>query len=361
MTGQGLGLVTLGNIFPAYGSLKATCIDRGSGQNALVLVRLLGGNDGLNTVVPFTDDLYYRLRPTLAIDENQIHKLNDTHGLHPACLGLQRLFLEGNLAIIQNVGYTQTNRSHFGSSEIWETGGSTEHPLITGWLGRYLDATGTSDSLNHDPAALYFSQQKPLSLSTVGNHRVCQFGQATLTLNLTNRRLASETNSYRTSVNYPNTRLGHSLRNIASMIASEIGTRIYHVTLSGFDTHSHQANPHHNLLKTLSDGLVAFQRDLQAKRQAHRVLTMTYSEFGRQAAENEMRGTDHGAAAPMFILGAKTNGGVHGSTSILSSDKSSHMAHGFDHRQVYATITEKWLGQRPPMAKYAPMPLLDFI
>ena len=115
MTGQGLGLVTLGNIFPAYGSLKATCIDRGSGQNALVLVRLLGGNDGLNTVVPFTDYLYYRLRPTLAIDENQIHKLNDTHGLHPACLGLQRLFLEGNLAIIQNVGYTQTNRSHFGS------------------------------------------------------------------------------------------------------------------------------------------------------------------------------------------------------------------------------------------------------
>ncbi len=363
LSGQGLGLLTLGNLIPAVlpMPLVARGVSKDPNHNILVLVHLVGGNDGLNTVVPFADELYYRLRPTLALDEEQVLKLDDFHGLHPACLGLHRLYNDGKLAVIQGVGYAHPNRSHFGSTEIWETGGLAELPQKTGWLGRFIDETVTRSSLLEDPVAVHFSHQTPCSLVGEIDHAIYGFNQVTPVNQPFDQRIKSVSDSHRPNFRYPDTRFGNSLQKIAALISAGTNTRIFHVSLSGFDTHNHQSNPHHNLLKTLSDGLMAFQVDLQSVKHANRVLTMTYSEFGRRAAENEMRGTDHGTAAPMFIMGSCINGGLHGTAPLLPTGSQQDLSHNIEHRQVYATILDKWLGHSSLSVRNTARPSLNFI
>lgn len=344
---HGLGLLALGNFLPVLATKRLSAEETGNSRrnNILVLVQLVGGNDGLNTLVPFTEDRYYRLRPTLAIPEQHVLKLDDNCGLHPACEGMRDLYERGHLAILQGVGYARPNRSHFGSGAIWETGSNADHTFSTGWLGRFIDQTSPEVSLQTEPVAMHFSQQTPSCLAgeneASGIHAFEQPASEPASYQAAIDRALRD---YRPVVTYPSTRFGTALRRIASMVSAGFSTRIYHVNLGGFDTHSLQALPHQNLLKQLSDGLAAFQKDLRLQRLDAHVLTTTYSEFGRRAGENERRGTGHGTAAPVFVIGASVNGGLYGKAPSLPDDHHEDMAHDVEHREVYATLLENWLG-----------------
>lgn len=365
---------------PAFAATPSPEKDR----RVLVLVQLAGGNDGLNTVVPCSDDRYYRLRPTLSLKRDQVLRLTDDVGLHPACSALHQLYQAGQLAIVQNVGYPNPNRSHFRSTEIWETAGGSDETLPTGWLGRYLDhnCSGVTQS---DPLAIHLTNDQPQSFASTDEHAT--FGLVNNGRTPRQRRdevhlleklaqaeplnasgsflqhklmdaLVSEKKvqrilaDYRAETEYPATAFADSLRNVAALIAAGLATRVYYVSLAGFDTHSNQAGQHQNLLRTLSTGLAAFQADLHAHKLADQVLTMTFSEFGRRPAENESRGTDHGTAAPLFMLGTKLRGGLHGVAPSLELARNQDLTFSTDFRQVYATVLEDWM-QCPANAVFA--------
>lgn len=397
-SGQGIGLLAFSHLAPSFlvrstlASEPAPAKDR----SILVLVQLAGGNDGLNTLVPYTDDNYYRLRPQIGIKPNEVLPLNDSLGLHPACDSLHSLFHDGNLAVVQNVGYPNPNRSHFRSSEIWETGSSSNEYLATGWLGRYLDNTCEGATLNSDPNAIHISNELPQSLFATQEHTTfgmspnqrnrrenrdtlkllqkfaeipaepqnpnAHFLQHTLMDSLvTERRVQRILSENRPEATYPAGAFSGSLRNVAALIASGFSTRVYFVSLSGFDTHSHQANQHQNLLKTLSDGLGAFQNDLRARKLDDQVLTMTFSEFGRRPSENESLGTDHGTAAPLFVLGSRVKGGIHGTPASLDLKPNQDLRYSTDFRQAYGTVLENWLQCPASSILDAPVEKLGFV
>lgn len=380
-SGRGIGLLAFSRFAPSFlveSTLAATPAAE-KDRTILVLVQLAGGNDGLNTVVPFEDADYYRLRPTLGVAKSDVLRLNDTLGLHPACAGLHGLFDQGKLAVVQNVGYPNPNRSHFRSTEIWETGSDSNAYLPTGWVGRFLDNACAGVPTGSDPLAIHVTPETPQSFQSANTHST--FGvnpnlrprrgrgdplalleelshpaqghdhdhdnhgflqQTMMNALVTERRVQGFLGSYRPEATYPGTPFAQSLRNVAALIAAGLPTRVYFVSLGGFDTHSNQANAHRNLLTTLSEGLAAFQRDLEAHRLDRQVTTMTFSEFGRRPAENESHGTDHGTAAPLFVLGAQVKGGLHGTPPSLKLQRSQDLTYSTDFRQVYRTVLEKW-------------------
>jgi uncharacterized protein (DUF1501 family) len=338
-SGRGLGLLALSRFAPSFllGSELAGPPAPGKDRPILVLVQLAGGNDGLNTLVPFEDSDYYRLRPTLGLAKDRVLRLNDTLGLHPACGALHRLFGEGKVSLVQNVGYPNPNRSHFRSMEIWETASPSNEFLPTGWVGRYLDSTCGGRPAAPDPVAVHLSASLPQSF--VGEREHITFG-----LSPDRRHHCENDESHRLATAYPDNNFAHSLSQVAALVAAGLPTRVYFVSLSGFDTHSNQANQHTNLLTTLSEGLAAFQRDLESRRLDRQVLTMTFSEFGRRPGENESRGTDHGTAAPLFVIGPQVRGGLHGTPPSLKLAPNQDLAFSTDFRQVYATVLDRWLG-----------------
>lgn len=377
---RGLGLLAFSQFAPSF-LVRSTLASEPAPEkdrSILVLVQMAGGNDGLNTLVPYADDRYYRLRPTLAIKPKDVLKLSDTHGLHPACAALHGLFHDGSLAVVQNVGYPNPNRSHFRSSEIWETASTSDDYLATGWLGRYLDNTCAGAPEGTDPAAVHVSNELPQSLFAGKEHATfglspggrsrresesainllekfarqapasdnsnVNFLRHTLMDSLvTERRVQQVMNTYRPESAYPAGGFSGSLRNVAALIASGFSTRVYFVSLGGFDTHSNQANAHQNLLKTLAEGLAAFQGDLRSRGLDRQVLTMTFSEFGRRPGENESHGTDHGTAAPLFVLGSKVKTGLHGAAPSLAVAHNEDLKFSTDFRDVYATVLGSWL------------------
>ena len=344
-----------------------------------MLVQLAGGNDGLNTLVPFEDSNYYRLRPTLGLAKDKVLRLSDTHGLHPSCAAMSSLFHEGKLAIVQNVGYPNPNRSHFRSTEIWETASSSSEFLADGWIGRFMDnACAGQPADTHDPVGIHISNGVPQSFLSAHDHPTFGLvpGAGNRRENEENRRLleslvnqpgAAENDnatflkhtlmdslvtekkvqqvlgSYQPATPYPGNSFAASLRNIAALIASGLPTRVYFVSLSGFDTHSNQANQQANLLTTLSTGLAAFQKDLELHRLDGQVATMTFSEFGRRPSENQSRGTDHGTAAPLFVMGSRIKGGLHGTAPDLNLAHNQDLTFSTDFRSVYATMLDRWL------------------
>jgi uncharacterized protein (DUF1501 family) len=345
-------------------------------RTILVLVQLAGGNDGLNTLIPYSDSRYYGLRPTLAIPEEECIRLDDNNAFHPACDPLRRLLDDGKLAVLQNVGYPNPNRSHFRSMEIWETASGSDRYLHTGWLGRFFD----NDCCGSErPSAVHFGNEVPQAFLAREPHSVHGIGRGTrprrrggravdvlekllghsahsvdsngaflqhtmMNALATDRRVRQVIDNYRPMADYPGHQLGQSLRNIASLIAGGLETRVYFVTLRGFDTHSNQVNTHANLLGVLSRSLAAFQKDLENHGLNDQVLTMTFSEFGRRPDENGSRGTDHGTAAPLFILGTRCRGGIFGEPPDLSLDPRQPIPFSYDFRQVYATVLDKWFG-----------------
>ncbi|MHC4959933.1 MAG: DUF1501 domain-containing protein [Planctomycetota bacterium] len=359
----------------------------GNGDRVLVLVQLEGGNDGLNMIVPFAHDAYYRARPGIAIDRQRVLKLDDEVGLHFALEKLKPVFDTGALGVVQGVGYPSPNRSHFASTDIWHTG-AVQPTRWNGWAGRALDrcAQGDIPGLQLDPG--------PLSLALVGEKVVVPAvadaerfklrGDARVLLERLARRprdadalehvRKSAAQSYATAARvetalsggkgrdgYPGTQLARRLWQVARMIEAELPSRVYAVRLSGFDTHARQRAAHDELMRQLGDALAAFQNDLQGHGLDKRVLTMTYSEFGRRVAENRSLGTDHGAAAPLLVMGTPITGGLHGAHPGLLDLDDGDLKFHTDFRQVYATMLDRWLrvDAKAVLGRpYAPVPFL---
>ncbi|MCB9940756.1 MAG: DUF1501 domain-containing protein [Planctomycetaceae bacterium] len=346
----------------------------------LVVVQLSGGNDGLNTVIPFSDPAYKKARPTLAIPTSDVLKIDDTLGFHPSARGLADLLEDDSLAIVQGVGYDNPNRSHFESMDIWHTCQRKSDTRTTGWLGRYLDATQANKSgaslalhLGHEkqPLALTATGVSVPSISSLESFRLNDSGdkevrstisklaaskqdesdsllgflQSTTTVALAaSQRVEQASRDYKTPVTYPDSELAKKLKTVAQLIDSGLGTRVYYVTLDGFDTHSQQPAAHAALLSQLGGAVSSFVKDIDHHGQSDRVAVLAFSEFGRRVAENASEGTDHGAAAPMFLAGKKVRAGLIGKHPSLTDLEDGDLKFHTDFRQVYATVLESWLG-----------------
>lgn len=380
----GLGMLGLALSAQELFKLSAQAA-RAESRRQLVLIQLTGGNDGLNTVIPFGNGHYYDARPQIAVPQKDVLRLNDTIqiGLHPAMTGMQELFKSGNLAIVEGAGYASPNRSHFRSIEIWQT---AEPNKIgdTGWLGRYLDlACGGKErealpAVNVDamlPKTLFARKIVVPSVNNIYEFRfrtdphfrkdrdtqieafediyrdfdskrphadVLQ--KAGLEANHASDYLLKIVKSYKSSVKYPSGKLGDGLKFVAQMISGGVTAPVFTVSLDGFDTHANQQRAQAALLKQLSDALLAFQNDLKAHSLDDRVVTLVFSEFGRRVQENSGKGTDHGTAEPLFIIGSAVKGGIYGESPSLTALDNGDLKHTIDFRTAYATILERWLG-----------------
>ena len=377
----GLGFLAFSGVAPAFlaRSAMAQTPAPERDRSILVIVQLAGGNDGLNTVIPFTDDRYYNLRPTLGL-KNNLLELNDDLALHPACQPLHELYGEGKLSIVQNVGYPNPNRSHFRSTEIWETGSDSDTFQREGWLGRYLDndcsGSPEAESVDADPAAIHVGDMIPQTYLSLESHSLfgmkpygkfdrgqdpadlayekllqadhiegnASYLQHTMMNTLvTERRVEKIIGKYKPQTTYPRTNLAQSLKRVAALIHADMETRVYFVSQGGYDTHANQLNNHQRLLTELSTSMSAFQKDLTAHSKDDQVMTMTFSEFGRRPAENGSGGTDHGTAAPLFVMGSKVKGGLLGQTPELVTDATKDLTYSTDFRGVYSSVLDKWL------------------
>lgn len=359
-------------------------------DRVLVVIQLAGGNDGLNTVVPYGSREYYVNRSQIALGEPGSTKYNagaalpisgsDGYGLHPNLTGLLDLMENGQAAIIQGVGYPNPNRSHFTSTDIWHTGNHSGQGY--GWLGRYFDNScsgqpnpkGSIAIGNRAPLALHGATQKAVNFETEELFRWAgSSGDESLEklyddINRQEKANTSKDDSQldflvRTSldaqvssdriraavskhplVRYPNGQLAQQLQLIASMIRADLPTRVYYASLGGFDTHANQLNAHANLMRQLGDALNAFQQDLGKQGNTGKVMTMVFSEFGRRVAQNGSGGTDHGTAAPMFLVGDNVQAGLLGKHPSLTKLEEGDLVYNTDFRQVYASVLEDWMG-----------------
>lgn len=358
---------------------------RSEGERILVVVQLSGGNDGLNTVVPHRQDGYARARPSLALTKGALHRLDDEHGLHASLGELGRLFEQGQLALVHGVGVEHPDRSHFRSLEIWHSGEPDRPARGLGWLGRLADqidarASGSLPALHIGagdvPLALMGARVLAPSLRdehSLALEKLAGIDGARAELTRERPRANSELaflraaarTAYRasaeleavvarpTGANYPEHELARKLRLVARLIAGGFDTRLFHLSLDGFDTHARQAPLHAALLSELDASLAAFQRDLEASGNAGRVVTFVHSEFGRRVEENASRGTDHGAAAPVFLLGGAFARGLHGKPPDLDALVDGDVPATTDFRALYTALERDWLGLAPSTGEQA--------
>jgi len=377
------GLVSWGLGAPVF--LRRTAAAAGAADKPgkrdtiLVVIELTGGNDGLNTVIPFKDPEYAKLRPTLRQPEAQIKKINDQLGLHPSMTGMADLLHDNALCVVQGVGYPNPDQSHFRSMDIWQSA-SLAKDSAEGWLGKALKALPGVPAFHlksdNEPAplALDGAPVRVPSIKTLeefqlqvaaasgadkkeqreiiegaaksrGGPGLLDFVQRTASNTYaSSRRLQEIGKNYKPKATYPNTPLANQLKLAAQLIDAGLGARLFYVAHGNFDTHSTQAPSHANLLTQLSDGVTAFFKDVAARGHRDRVLLMTFSEFGRRAKENGSKGTDHGSAAPMFLVGGKVKVGAVGEHPSLTKLEMGNLKHHTDFRQVYGTILDQWLG-----------------
>ena len=378
---SGLGFLAFSGVAPAFlaRSAMAQTPAPERDRSILVIVQLAGGNDGLNTVIPYTDDRYYNLRPTLGL-KNNLLELNDNLALHPACQPLHELYGEGKLSIVQNVGYPNPNRSHFRSTEIWETASDSDTFQREGWLGRYFDnecaGSPEAESVDADPSAIHVGDMIPQTYLSLESHSLfgmkpygkfdrgqdpadlayekllqadhiegnASYLQHTMMNTLvTERRVEKIIGKYKPQAAYPATKLAQSLKRVAALIHADMETRVYFVSQGGYDTHANQLNNHQRLLTELSTSMSAFQKDLTAHSKDDQVMTMTFSEFGRRPAENGSGGNDHVHFRPLFVMGSKVKGGLLGQTPELVTDATKDLTYSTDFRGVYSSVLDKWL------------------
>ncbi|GAC1452677.1 MAG: DUF1501 domain-containing protein [Ktedonobacterales bacterium] len=397
MIRDGLLAVSAGMIMPTVFSRAVRAAQNAAAEGAtwaqaaqsrtLIVVQMAGGNDGLNTIVPFTDSRYQQLRPTLALSASEVLPLNDRLAMHPALKPLQPYWQNGKLAVIEGVGYENSSLSHFQAMDVWQTldlaGQGSQ-----GWLGKYV--AGMVDKDGHPFQSLAVGTTLPMALQALnaevpvvanpknyrllpdpamGHHDVAPQDhrlQALLKLYNTypnsapyaalldataqaattgSKQLDEATGQYKPAVQYPKTGFAQGLQVLAEVIANGLGLRVGYVTLGGFDTHAEQKETHAKLLGELAEGLAAFYTDMTAHGKADDVVVMTWSEFGRRVHENGSAGTDHGTAAPLFVLGNAVSGGVYGEPPDLGSlDPHDNLLHTTDFRSVYATVLDRWLG-----------------
>jgi uncharacterized protein (DUF1501 family) len=388
----------------------------GKDGKILVIVQLSGGNDGLNTVVPYADDAYHRSRPQLRHAADSVLKVNDYVGLHPNLAPLKELYDDGRMSIIQGVGYPNPNRSHFRSMDIWHSGDPNKEVVTNGWLGRFFDNTcvGADPHVGVSigeqlPLAMKGDRITPLSFDRPETYRYNgKDKDEYLALNKINGNASSRAEMapsagakpqaaknakqiitpesqldflHRTAMDaqlssddilrmtqrhsppaaYPGGSFGAGLRTIAAMIAGGLPTRVYYVSLGGFDTHANEKGRHDQLMQQFAQGIGAFWKDLKKQENQDRVLVMTFSEFGRRVEQNASGGTDHGAAAPMFLFGQHLKTGLAGKYPSLTDLDSGDLKYNTDFRSVYATILQNWLDapSKPILGgQFAAMPLL---
>jgi uncharacterized protein (DUF1501 family) len=359
----------------------------------LVVLQLSGGNDGLNTVIPVRNDIYYRERPGLSIERNKALTLNYEAGLHPSLDNLKTLYDEGNLAILNNVGYPNPDRSHFRSMDIWQTACNSDEYLTTGWLGRYLDAQcsgcprptqvlGMDDMLSpalsgehmkglalRDPKRLYEISQDPF-YKDILNAQLHEKPEDPISYlykvmaeTLSGADYIFQQSRLRPSVSsYPNSEIGKNLKTIASLISSDINTRVYYISLGSFDTHAGQLAKQERLFKELNEAIKPFTDDLKLNNRFKDVLIMSFSEFGRRVGENASGGTDHGTANNMFLIsGGLKNKGILNGMPDLANLTEGDLNQELDFKRVYATILNKWLQADDKLILGRRYDYLDFI
>ncbi|WP_412067414.1 DUF1501 domain-containing protein [Rubrivirga sp. IMCC43871] len=374
------------------GSTRAYALDGGSllgrlsaldTDRVLVLVQLSGGNDGLNTIVPIRNDLYYQARPSIAIASQDTVALSADVGMHSGLAPLEGLWGDGHLGIVHGVGYDDSSLSHFAATDIWSTARTEPDRYDGGWVGGGLRTAFPTyeDQLPEHPPAVQLGSYNPL---------LFQSGESDLSMRIAStnlleqivagqglydpsdiaptpsgselgfiRAISNASNVYigavqqagtdgTNAVEYPSSTLANNLAAVARLIKGGLDSRIYLVSLGGFDTHANQLDRQQTLLGQLGGALAAFQADLGASGDDERVLTMTFSEFGRRVAENGSNGTDHGTAAPLFALGKGVQGGFFGAAPDLSDlDNTGNVRHSTDFRSVYAAALGSWLGLEP--------------
>lgn len=360
----------------ATGSLQT------ASNRTLVVVQLMGGNDGVNTVVPYGQQAYYQVRPTLGLQQNEILPIDGDIALNGTMSGLMNLYKSNSAAIVQGVSYPSPNRSHFEATAIWESA-YPDTPLSNGWLGRYLDVAQKVDS---STSAVNLADLLPMTLNGVSsqatsvgnlntfklnplsprspvpdptfqeldtvqcqacseyNALVGQMMQQGLDAMSASKVIQAAAGNYKAKVTYPNNDFANRLKLAAGIITSSLKPRIVYVTLGGFDTHSAQKATQNRLLQILSDGLASFYNDISAQGRANDTLIMTFTEFGRRVQENGSRGTDHGTAEPQFLIGGKVSPGLYGTYPSLTDLNQGDLKFNIDFRQVYATVLDDWLG-----------------
>src|SRR5579859_5325969 len=387
---------------------SATQIVTGKDATILVVLQMAGGNDGINTVVPYTNDYYRNARPKLGLTEQQVLNLDGEIGFHNALTGFKNLYDAGHLAVVQGVGYPNPNRSHFRSTEIWQTASDSARAEQYGWLGRYFDnaCAGCDPTVGvsigrQAPQAFAAKNPTSVSLENPENYRFISSDRETgklseqsfrklnepdgdggagmapesaevnsgasigaihgaarpsgsaldflertaLDAQVSSDKIRAISGKTTTKSGYPQSQLGNSLKLVVRLIAGGLPTRVFYVSQGGYDTHVNQLNAHQRLLKDLGDSVKAFVDDLKGQGNLSRVLVMTFSEFGRRVAENANSGTDHGAAAPMFIVGEKVKAGLMGQAPSLAPGDlfEGDIKYNVDFRRVYAGVLEGWL------------------
>src|SRR5579862_8420359 len=346
-------------------------------ERILVVVELTGGNDGLDTVAPYSNDAYLKARPTLGLKANQVLKLDDNFGLHPRLGGLKAIWDDGRVALVQGCGYPNPDRSHFSSMEYWHTA-TPYQAQTTGWVGRFADADWPDGKPNtiiniavkqslavqakkHSPvvfnnpdgfvragdkvqAAAY---RQLIEQTDTGNSTLDFLTAVSKNASDSSVRVREAVGSYQTPVAYGSTPLALDLRKVAALIKAGFPTRVYYVSLSGFDTHASQAGGRNYLLRGLGEALHGFQVDLKRIGRENDVAMMMFSEFGRRVEENASQGTDHGTAGPMFVMGRKVKPGLYGKhPSLTDLDSNGDLKMTTDFRRVYATMIDEWMGYK---------------
>lgn len=347
-------------------------------EKILVVVELSGGNDGLNTVIPYTDDLYYNHRPTLGIGAEKVRKLSDHVGLHPAMDAFERLYKDGRLAIVQGCSYPNPNRSHFEAMEFWHTGipNGTD---ANGWLGRWADAVYASpreslivnidtreamavrsavhSSIVFDNPSQYMRRDgerldpalHAMEISAAKkNETLARLREMSNVADRSSAFVRETCSRYRTPVEYGRgNRLGDDLKKVAALIAASMPARIYYTSYGGFDTHAAQGGEEGNqarLLRQVTDAVESFHKDIERMGRAGEVAILVFTEFGRRVKENASRGTDHGVATPVFVVGSNVKGGLYGEHPSLSDLDNGDLKMTTDYRRVYASLLREWLG-----------------
>ncbi|MEP7279250.1 MAG: DUF1501 domain-containing protein [Bacteroidota bacterium] len=346
-----------------------------AGNKILVVLQLSGGNDGLNTVIPVRNDLYYKARPKLGIGKENALLLTDETGLNPALSAFKDLYDDGSLGILNSVGYPNPDRSHFRSMDIWQSASASNEYINNGWLGRYLDAQCSGcgmpvqaleiddvlslslkgEKMNgiamRDPKRLYSTSHEKYFKDVLAQHQLVPGNETvdylykTMADTVSSADYIFEQSKLRpTTAQYPATALGQSFKTVASLVFSDISTRVYYVSLGSFDTHVAQEAQQKRLFTEMNDAVKAFVADLKANNRFQDTLLMTFSEFGRRVTQNASGGTDHGTANNMFFVsGALQQKGVLNPMPGLADLEEGDLKHSVDFRDVYATVLNKWL------------------
>jgi len=377
---------------PSFVKAFETATKNVLGYKKLVIIQLSGGNDGLNTIVPYTNDIYYNNRPALAISKSNILKINDELGFHNTLAPLKNLYDKGYLSIINNVGYPNPNRSHFRSTDIWHTASDSNVYSNTGWLGRYIDNHGKmpysgieiDDSLSlilkgetvngiatKNPAVLNRNMRTPyfeniLKQQTddhLSEHNLGYLYKTMIEAKSSAKYIFETSKTYNSTFTYPQNPFGKQLKTTAQFINSGINSQVYYVSMGGFDTHVNQSKRQDKLLNVYAESMDIFIKDLEKSDTFKDTLVLTFSEFGRRVKQNAANGTDHGAANNVFVIGKNLSkpGFYNEAPNLLDLDKNNDLKYTVDFRSIYATVLKNWLEVNDGQVLNKSFKTLDFI